>query len=110
MVMGMPVNLLRKQVASERRKRKLIFYTVIFLSFLYLFISLFFGDMGIIRYRELLKTQNQLSAEIKDIELENKQFRTQINLFKEDPFYMEKYAREEYGLAKPDEYIFQYDR
>ncbi|NWF76680.1 MAG: septum formation initiator family protein [Nitrospirae bacterium] len=63
-----------------------------------------------LRYKELLKKQSQLSDEIKKIELENKEFRTQIKLFKEDPFYIEKYAREEYGLAKPDEYIFQYDR
>lgn len=108
--METPINRLRKQVASERKKKRLIFYTVISLSFLYLLISLFFGDMGILRYRELLKKQFRLTAEIKEIELENKQFRTQIKLFKEDPFYMEKYAREEYGLAKPDEYIFQYDR
>lgn len=108
--MATPINSLRKQVTSERKKKRLVFYTVIFLSFLYFFLNLFFGDMGMLRYKELLKRQSQLSAEIKKIELENKEFRTQIKLFKEDPFYIEKYAREEYGLAKPDEYIFQYDR
>ncbi len=108
--METPVNLLRKKVYNERKKKRLIFYTIIMLSFIYLFVSLLFGDMGIIRYTELIKKHNQLSAEIKGIELENKQYRTQIKLFKEDPFYIEKYAREEYGLAKPDEYIFQYDR
>jgi len=34
-------NLLRKQVASEMKRRRLIFYTVIVLSFIYLLISLF---------------------------------------------------------------------
>jgi len=108
--MGSPVNLLRKQVASEVRKRRLIFFTVILLSFIYLFISLFFGDMGLLRHRELNKTKTCLETQIKELEMENEQLRSQIKLLKEDPFYKEKRAREDYGLAKPDEYIFQYDR
>jgi cell division protein FtsB len=105
-----PVNLLRKQVVSERRKRRLIFLTVILLSFLYLFISLIFGDMGLLRYRELRKTKVQLEARINNIEAENAQIKTYIKSLKEDPFYLEKHAREDFGLSKPDEYIFQYDR
>lgn len=108
--MDTPVHLLRKQVVSERRKKKLIFFTVIFLSFLYLIISLIFGDMGFLRYRELRKTRIQMEAQIKNIETENSQLRTHIKSLKEDPFYLEKHAREDFGLAKPDEYIFQYDR
>jgi cell division protein FtsB len=44
------------------------------------------------------------------MEQENLQIRSQIKLLKEEPYFKEKYAREEFGLAKPDEYIFQYDR
>jgi cell division protein FtsB len=105
-----PVNLLRKQVASELRKRRLIFFTVILLSFIYLAITLIFGDMGLLRYRELQKKKIRVEAQIKEIELENKQLKTQLKSIKEDPYFSEKHAREDYGLAKPDELIFQYDR
>lgn len=108
--METPVNLLRKQVASERRKKRLIFYTVVLLSFVYLFISLFFGDMGLLRYRELYKTKTHMEAQIKQIQRENVQLRAQIKSIKVDPYMKEKHAREDYGLAKPDELIFQYDR
>jgi len=81
-----------------------------FLSFTYLFISLIFGDMGLLKYRELYKTKNRLEMEIQSMEQENLQIRTQIKSLKENPFYAEKHAREDFGLAKPDEYIFQYDR
>lgn len=108
--MSTPVNLLRKQVASEVRKRKLIFFTIIFLSFLYLLVTLIFSDMGLLRYRELYKKKVHLEAQVKEIEQENEQIKTQIKLLKEEPFYKEKHAREDFGLAKPDEYIFQYDR
>jgi cell division protein FtsB len=108
--MGIPVNQLRKQVASERKKRKLIFFTVVFLSFLYLFITLLFGDMGLLQYRELAGKKIRLEAQVTEIGRENEQIRSEIKAIREDPFYKEKHAREDFGLAKPDEYIFQYDR
>jgi cell division protein FtsB len=108
--MGSPVNLLRKQVASEIRKRRLIFHTVILMSFLYLLISLIFGDMGFLRYKKLYKTKTHLEAQIKEMEIENDRIRLQIKSIKEDPYIKEKHAREDYGLAKPGEIIIQYDR
>ena len=103
-------NLLRKQVQSEVKKKKLIFLTFVSLSFLYLSISLLFGDMGLLRYLELHRTKINLENQITEINRQNEQLRTQLKLLREDPFYREKLAREEYGLAKPNEYIFQYDK
>ncbi|MEW6214351.1 MAG: septum formation initiator family protein [Nitrospirota bacterium] len=108
--MGSPINLLRKQVVSELKKRRLIFFTIMLLSFIYIGISLLFGDMGLLRYIELNKTKTHLEKQIKEIKKENEQLRSQIKSLKEDPFYTEKHAREEFGMSKPDEYIFQYDR
>ena len=103
-------NLLRKQVLAEVRKKKLIFLTVVILSFVYLSVSLVFGDMGLLRYIELNRTKRNLEKQINEINAQNEQLRTQLKLLKEDSFYKEKLAREEYGLSKPNEYIFQYDR
>jgi cell division protein FtsB len=108
--METPVNLLRKQVAIEVKKRRLIFFTIFLLSFLYLLISLIFGDMGLMRYREIHQKKVLMEAQIKEMEQENEQLKSQLKLLKDDPFYKEKHAREDFGLAKPDEYIFQYDR
>jgi cell division protein FtsB len=103
-------NLLRKQVLNEVKKKRLIFLTFVILSFLYLSISLVFGDMGLIHYFELNRTKRNLETQLTEINRQNEQLRTQLKLLKEDPFYREKLAREEYGLSKPNEYIFQYDR
>jgi len=103
-------NLLRKQVISEVKKKRLIFLTFVILSFIYLSLSLVFGDMGLIRYLELNRTKMNISSQITEINRQNEQLRTQLRLLKEDPFYREKLAREEYGLSKPNEYIFQYDK
>jgi cell division protein FtsB len=56
------------------------------------------------------KTRKGLEQQITEMHQQNQQLRQQLNSLKEDPFYREKIAREEYGLSKPDEYIFQYDR
>ena len=103
-------NLLRKQVISEVKKKRLIFLTFVVLSFIYLSISLVFGDMGLFRYLELNRTKKNLEGQLSEINRQNEQLRTQLKLLKEDPFSREKLAREEYGLSKPKEYIFQYDK
>jgi len=103
-------NLLRKQVLYEVKKKRLIFLTFVVLSFIYLSISLVFGDMGLFRYLELNRTKMKLESQLTEINRQNEQLRTQLKLLKEDPFYREKLAREEYGLSKPNEYIFKYDK
>ena len=88
----------------------MIFFTIIILSFAYLTVSLVFGDMGLLKYLEMNKTRKGIEKQITEISQQNQQLRQQLHALKEDPFYREKIAREEYGLSKPDEYIFQYDR
>ncbi|MFA5353962.1 MAG: septum formation initiator family protein [Thermodesulfovibrionales bacterium] len=99
---------LRHQVARERRIRNLIFFVIMAGAFLYMGINLFLGDMGLIKYYSLKRTQRSLEAEIRGMEKENSLVGSQIHALKNDPYYIEKQAREEYGLARPDEFIFQF--
>lgn len=108
--MGLHGNLLRRQVAAELRKRKLIFFTLTLLSILYVIVNGIFGDMGLIRYLELREKKASLENQISEIDQDNAKLRAHLKSIKEDPFIKEKHAREDYGLAKPDELIFQYDR
>lgn len=103
-------NRLRKQVVSEIKKKRLITCILIALSFIYLMISFLFGDSGFIRYMELTKRKTLFENQITELRNENISIKNQLLSLKQNPFYMEKYAREEFGLARPDEYIFQYDR
>lgn len=99
---------LRQQVAIERKRRNIIFFTVITLSFLYVIVNMLPGDMGLIKYIRLVETKNSIEAEVKAMEEENRILQSRIKALKEDPFYIEKHAREEFGLTRPDEYIFQF--
>lgn len=101
---------LRQQVAVERKRRNIVFFTIITLALLYLSINLLFGDMGVIKYIELNRNKSKIETEINTIKTENETLKKHVTSLKKDPFYIEKYAREEYGLAKPDEYIFQFQK
>ncbi|MCC6347869.1 MAG: septum formation initiator family protein [Nitrospirales bacterium] len=101
-------NNLRQQVTAERKKRNFIFFTLVSAALLYVCSTLVFGDMGFIKYYHLTKVRKKIESEIGALEKENHALRTQVGALKEDHFYIEKHAREEYGLARPDEYIFQF--
>ncbi len=99
---------MRQQVNLIRKKRDIIFLIVCISAFLIIFTNLIFGEMGLIKYIELTKTEKRLKAEIVSIEKEKRLLESQVDALRKDPFYIEKHAREEFGLAKPDEYIFQF--
>jgi cell division protein FtsB len=108
--MEIPGHQLRRQVAAERKKRRLIFLTFVFLSFVYLILSLVLGDMGLLHYRELDRKRHALENEISRLDAENTRTRAEIRSIKEDPYIREKYAREEYKLAQPGDIIIEYDK
>jgi cell division protein FtsB len=99
---------LRQQVTLERRRRNVIFFAVVTLALFYMVFALLFGNMGFLKYAALTKTKHKLDTEIHTLDKENEALKTHITALKDDNYYIEKYAREEYGLAKPDEYIFQF--
>ncbi len=101
--------LLQRQVISERKRKRLIFYTVFIVSLLYIFVNLI-GDNGIFRYLELKKKRDNLERELSVLAEENSRLRQEIEALRNDPFYIEKHAREDFGLAGPGEYIFEYER
>lgn len=101
--------LLQRQVISERKRKRLIFYIVFIVSLLYIFLNLI-GDNGIFTYLELKKRRDTLERELIVLNEEIKRLRQEIEALKDDPFYIERHAREEFGLAGPGEYIFEYER
>ncbi|MGC8938524.1 MAG: FtsB family cell division protein, partial [Thermodesulfovibrio sp.] len=63
--------------------------------------------MGYLKYLELKKNEQKLIKEITQISMENNTLKNEIELLKKDPSYMEKYAREKFGVVKPGEMVFQ---
>lgn len=101
---------LRQQVAREQKRRTYLFFAFIAVALAYLAYNLVAGDMSLMKYVELNRNKSRLESEISRVTKENKILSDQVNSLKRDPYFIEKYAREEYGMAKPDEFIFQYKK
>ncbi|RMG72028.1 MAG: septum formation initiator family protein [Nitrospirae bacterium] len=99
-------NLLRKQVYSEKRKQSLVFLLFLIVVNLYLLWSLIFDDNGLFKYLRLKEKRVEIINEINLLERENSSLKKQIKRLKEDPYYMEKLAREQLNLSRPDEFVF----
>ena len=60
-------------------------------------------------YFKIRAEEKKLADEIRKLRDENDDLKKQIYLLKTDPFYLEKYARDTFGLAASNEIIFKFD-
>jgi cell division protein FtsB len=100
---------LRQQVEAERRRNNIIFFTITGVVMLYLGFTLLAGENGLMNYLQLRSAQQKLNTEILLLDNQNRQLKKQVESLKNDPFYIEKSAREDFGLAKKNELIFQFE-
>ncbi|GMT46960.1 MAG: hypothetical protein IEMM0007_0526 [bacterium] len=105
-----PQNLLRKQVVNERKKQSLVCFTVLLMFIFYLAWVLLFDEDGIVRFFELKTRRTEVIMEVAELQKENVKLNEEISLLKKNPFYIEKHAREDMNLSRPDEYIFIFDK
>jgi cell division protein FtsB len=101
--------LLRKQVESELKRRRYVVYTILLLSILYVIATVLVGERGLMRYLELSHREATLSAEVSELKQENQKLRDVLDSYGENSFYIEKHARENFGLAEKDEFIYLYE-
>jgi len=101
---------LKEQLLREKKRNDRIFLFIFSAIIILLGYSFFFGDMGYLKYLELKNNEQKLIKEINEISVENNALRNEIELLKKDPSYLEKYAREKFGLVKPGEMVFQFQK
>jgi cell division protein FtsB len=61
-------------------------------------------------YLEALNEERSLKQQLSDLRNENERLKREIYLMTSDPFYLEKYARDAYGLAKSNELIYKLEK
>jgi len=99
---------LRQQVLAEVKLRQYFWNTVLSLALIYMMGSMIFGDMGLLRYLELRDRQITLEQELDAVTAQNMGAAQRLQALGSDDFYIEKNARESFGMATEDEYIFIY--
>jgi cell division protein FtsB len=82
---------------------KKIFGSVFLVIILYF---LFGGDYNIYNLWKYRQKEKDLRSEIQTIDKEREQLTTEIEMLKNDSSYIEKIAREEFKMGKPNETIY----
>ncbi len=94
-----------KVFKTEKTKIKRLVITGIAVFIVYVY---GFGDYGLYQYYKLSQERNRLRAEVKRLENEAEELKKiKQLLLKEDPDYIQRIAREKFGLVKPGEKIYK---
>lgn len=103
-------NRIRAQVTSEQRKRRAVFTAVIALVLVYLAASFLLGDMGYLSYKRLVSARGNIQAEVEAVKQRNVELEEEVRALKDDPEAIERLAREDLGLGREDELIFNFEK
>ena len=80
----------------------------IFILTLAILLSVMFGsEKGVLRLTKLNDQQHQLEQEISALQMKSTMLKDEIAKLQSDRDYLEKLAREKYGMSRPDEIIYQ---
>jgi cell division protein FtsB len=80
-------------------------FTVLFTLLLAIY-TILFGENNIFKYFDKVKIRNELLSQVELLKSENKKLQRTIDYLQNDPFYIEKKARENLGLIKEDEEVY----
>ena len=98
------------KVKKVDKKKKSLEYWIVWLLFLALFFIFFsiFGQNGLLKIGDLKKARLILTKEVIALREENDAIRKEISGLKEDPFFIEKVAREELNLVRSNEIVYYF--
>jgi cell division protein FtsB len=96
----MPANL------SETDRKKMLLYSVLIVAVVGTWSV--FGPYGALKYYEVANELNEILAQNEQLRETNTALQQEINKLKNDPVYLEEVAREEFGLIKKNEVIYEF--
>ena len=65
-----------------------------------------FGNNGIITYTQLHQNYHEMELRVEELNRENKRLAEEISGLRNDPFIIERIAREDLGMVKPGEVLY----
>lgn len=97
----------RIRAKSFPPKKTLRHLLLLFFSFFVLYIY-FAGDYGFLRLVSLQKQKESIILETKNLQATNLDLQMEKEKLRDDLSYIEKVARERYGMAKKDEVVYKF--
>ena len=91
--------------ARAARKRRLVFIGLLAILIAALSVG---GNRSLIRIYRMNKTRAELHREIERLKQGNQELAGEVHSLKNDPAQVESIAREDLGLVKPGEVVYQF--
>lgn len=67
-----------------------------------------FGERGLLRIYEMQQEKQRIERSVADLRVENQKLRLSIEALHSDRYQLERIARKELGLVRPNEVIYQF--
>ena len=67
-----------------------------------------FGERGLLRIYEMRQEKQRIERTVADLNIENQKLRLSIEALHSDRHQLERIARKELGLVRPNEVIYQF--
>ncbi len=67
-----------------------------------------FGERGLLRIYEMRQEKQRIERSVADLRVENQKLRLSIEALHSDRHQLERIARKELGLVRPNEVIYQF--
>lgn len=96
----MPANL------SEANRKKVLLYCVFIITVIGAWSV--FGTYGLLKYYWVAKELNEVLSQNEQLHEANSALQQEIHKLKKDPVYLEKMARQQFGLIKKNEVIYEF--
>jgi len=93
----------RMSIREKRKLRNLIVSAMLIFA-----VWFFFSPWGYFKYYRITNELEDLKKANSEIELKNQTLEKEIERLKNDPAYIEKVAREKFGLVKKNELVFDF--
>ena len=103
-------NLSRRQLDTAYKKKKKRAYLVTAFVLCYFIVLSLFGEVNLPDYYSMKKAYHQMKGEIDRLKTENAHLKKESEALRSDPQQIESLAREELGLAKKGEIIYEFPK
>jgi len=94
----------RRGIVDRRKRRRRLALGVGIAILIYMFVG---GDYGIYKIWRQKRRITQLEREIEVLKVENVRLEREVSLLERDLSYVEKIARERYGMVKEGEIVYK---
>jgi len=98
----------RHDLQRRHRRHQILWVSIAAVVAGYFAFLLVFSERGLMKFLEVVRTHRHLTQEIQRLEGQNEELHQRAQALKSDPDEIEAIARQELGLVKKGELIYQF--